>query len=164
MKPPRGLSVEEPARSTPVYGTCDVLVVGGGPAGTAAAVAAGRLGADTVLVERYNHLGGLSTGGLVSWIDRMTDWDGNLIVAGVGAELGGPVWSRRDPRTAPRDLGFEERRRSRLLARPYGSLARHGALVTDRGSRSAEARDQRHRPRVERAHAHALLGGGSDRA
>jgi 2-polyprenyl-6-methoxyphenol hydroxylase-like FAD-dependent oxidoreductase len=64
-----------------------VLVIGGGPAGTAAAVAAGRLGADTVLVERYNHLGGLSTGGLVSWIDRMTDWDGNLLVAGVGAEL-----------------------------------------------------------------------------
>ncbi len=83
---PRG-SVEEPARSTPVYERCDVLVVGGGPAGTAAAVAAGRLGADTVLVERYNHLGGLSTGGLVSWIDRMTDWDGNLIVAGIGAEL-----------------------------------------------------------------------------
>ena len=79
--------VDEPARSTPVYGTCDVLVVGGGPAGTAAAVAAGRLGADVVLLERYNHLGGLSTGGLVSWIDRMTDWDGELIVAGVGAEL-----------------------------------------------------------------------------
>ena len=87
MKPQPGASVEEPARSTPVYGSCDVLVIGGGPAGTAAAVAAGRLGADTVLVERYNHLGGLSTGGLVSWIDRMTDWDGNLIVAGVGAEL-----------------------------------------------------------------------------
>ena len=64
-----------------------MLVVGGGPAGTAAAVAAGRLGADVVLVERYNHLGGLSTGGLVSWIDRMTDWDGQLVVAGVGAEL-----------------------------------------------------------------------------
>ena len=79
--------VDEPARSTPVYGTCDVLVVGGGPAGTAAAVAAGRLGADVVLVERYNHLGGLSTGGLVSWIDRMSDWDGQLVVAGVGAEL-----------------------------------------------------------------------------
>ena len=79
--------VDEPARSTPVYGTCDVLVVGGGPAGTAAAVAAGRLGADVVLLERYNHLGGLSTGGLVSWIDRMSDWDGQLVVAGVGAEL-----------------------------------------------------------------------------
>ncbi len=87
MKRQPGASVEEPARSTPVYGSCDVLVIGGGPAGTAAAVAAGRLGADTVLVERYNHLGGLSTGGLVSWIDRMTDWDGNLVVAGVGAEL-----------------------------------------------------------------------------
>ena len=87
MKHQQGASVEEPARSTPVYGSCDVLVIGGGPAGTAAAVAAGRLGADTVLVERYNHLGGLSTGGLVSWIDRMTDWDGNLLVAGVGAEL-----------------------------------------------------------------------------
>jgi hypothetical protein len=87
MKTHSGASVEEPARSTQVYGSCDVLVIGGGPAGTAAAVAAGRLGADTVLVERYNHLGGLSTGGLVSWIDRMTDWDGNLIVAGVGAEL-----------------------------------------------------------------------------
>jgi 2-polyprenyl-6-methoxyphenol hydroxylase-like FAD-dependent oxidoreductase len=82
-----GGSIEEPARSTPVYGSCDIVVIGGGPAGTAAAVAAGRLGADTVLVERYNHLGGLATGGLVSWIDRMTDWDGNLIVAGVGAEL-----------------------------------------------------------------------------
>lgn len=87
MKPQRDVFVEEPARSTAVYGSCDVLVIGGGPAGTAAAVAAGRLGADTVLVERYNHLGGLSTGGLVSWIDRMTDWDGNLIVAGVGEEL-----------------------------------------------------------------------------
>jgi hypothetical protein len=101
--------VEEPARSTPVYRRCDVLVVGGGPAGTAAAVAAGRLGADVVLVERYNHLGGLSTGGLVSWIDRMTDWEGNLVVAGIGAELidrcgpdatlGPPpeIWGSRNP-------------------------------------------------------------------
>jgi FAD dependent oxidoreductase len=79
--------VEEPARATPVYGSCDVLVIGGGPAGTAAAVVAGRLGADVVLLERYNHLGGLSTGGLVSWIDRMSDWDGRLVVAGIGAEL-----------------------------------------------------------------------------
>jgi NADPH-dependent 2,4-dienoyl-CoA reductase/sulfur reductase-like enzyme len=48
----------------------DVLVVGGRPAGTAAAVAAARLGADVLLIERYNHLGGLSTGdrfGLVTF-------------------------------------------------------------------------------------------------
>jgi len=80
-------TIQEPARNTPVYGSCDVLVVGAGPAGTAAAVAAAREGADVVLIERYGHLGGLSTGGLVSWIDRMADWNGKLVVAGIGKEL-----------------------------------------------------------------------------
>jgi hypothetical protein len=60
-----GLSITEPARQIPVLAETDVLVVGGGPAGTAAAIAASRTGADTCLVERYNHLGGLWTGGLV---------------------------------------------------------------------------------------------------
>ena len=67
----------ESSRDIPVYHNCDVLVVGGGPAGTAAALAAARTGADVVMLERYNHLGGLSTGGVVIWIDRMTDWEGN---------------------------------------------------------------------------------------
>ena len=57
--------VNEPARQIPVLVETDVLVVGGGPAGTAAAIAASRAGAATCLVERYNHLGGLWTGGLV---------------------------------------------------------------------------------------------------
>jgi hypothetical protein len=87
MQRPENESVEEPARSVPVYGRCEVLVVGGGPAGFAAAVAAAREGADVVLVERYGCLGGLSTGGLVIWIDRMTDWQGNLVVQGIGKEL-----------------------------------------------------------------------------
>src|ERR1022692_955107 len=69
-------SIEEPARVIPVFRDCDVLVVGGGPSGTAAAVAAARCGAEVILLERNNHLGGLSTGGLVIWIDRMTDWTG----------------------------------------------------------------------------------------
>jgi 2-polyprenyl-6-methoxyphenol hydroxylase-like FAD-dependent oxidoreductase len=77
----------EPAREIPVYAHCDVLVVGGGPSGTAAAVAAARVGADVLLLERYNHLGGLSTGGLVIWIDRMTDWDGKLVIRGFGEEV-----------------------------------------------------------------------------
>ena len=77
----------EPARQVPVLHDVDVLVVGGGPAGTTAAVSAARLGARVVLVERYNHLGGLSTGGLVIWIDRMTDWDGKLVIQGLGGEL-----------------------------------------------------------------------------
>ncbi|MBS7703242.1 FAD-dependent oxidoreductase [Chelatococcus asaccharovorans] len=79
--------VQEPAQTVPVHTACDVLVVGGGPAGTAAAVAAARLGADVVLLERYNHLGGLSTGGLVIWIDRMSDWSGRHVIRGFAEEL-----------------------------------------------------------------------------
>ena len=60
-----GATVYEPPRETPVHAETDVLVIGGGPAGCAAALAARRLGAQVTLVERYNHLGGLSTGGLV---------------------------------------------------------------------------------------------------
>jgi hypothetical protein len=77
----------EPARAVPVFAETDVLVVGGGPAGTAAAVSAARLGADVLLLERYNHLGGLSTGGLVIWIDRMSDWSGTHIIRGFAADI-----------------------------------------------------------------------------
>ncbi len=80
-------TVKEAARETPVFAETDVLVVGGGPAGTAAAIAAGRLGADVMLVERYNHLGGLSTGGLVIWIDRMSDWNGRQVIAGIARDI-----------------------------------------------------------------------------
>lgn len=80
-------TITEPAREIAVYDEVDVLVIGGGPAGTAAATSAARLGARTMLVERYNHLGGLATGGLVIWIDRMTDWDGNLILRGFAEEV-----------------------------------------------------------------------------
>src|SRR3989337_1951502 len=73
----------EAARDILVFAETDVLVVGGGPAGTSAAIAAGRLGADFILVERYSHLGGLSTGGLVIWIDRMSDWTGRQVIAGI---------------------------------------------------------------------------------
>ena len=77
----------EPAREIPVYHRCQVLVVGGGPAGTAAAAAAAQAGADVTLLERYNHLGGLSTGGLVIWIDRMTDWTGQPVIRGFAEEV-----------------------------------------------------------------------------
>jgi FAD dependent oxidoreductase len=82
----------EPARELPVRARVDVLVVGGGPAGTAAAVAAARMGADVLLVERYGHLGGLSTGGLVIWIDRMTDWEGRQVITGVADDLMEHLW------------------------------------------------------------------------
>jgi hypothetical protein len=81
------LTYTETARDIPVIGQTDVLVIGGGPSGTSAAIAAARLGADVTLVERYNHLGGLSTGGLVIWIDRMSDWEGKQVIAGFAREV-----------------------------------------------------------------------------
>lgn len=104
--------IREPARDIPVFRKCDVLVVGGGPAGTAAATAAARAGADTILVERYGHLGGMSTGGFVLWIDRMTDWKGEQVIAGFADEIFerlpedavmGPekaIWGSQDPQLA----------------------------------------------------------------
>jgi NADPH-dependent 2,4-dienoyl-CoA reductase/sulfur reductase-like enzyme len=58
-------AVQEPARRTPLAGDVDVVVAGGGPAGIAAALAAARLGARTLLIERYGYLGGMVTGAYV---------------------------------------------------------------------------------------------------
>src|ERR1700722_11913287 len=65
--------LHEPARDTKIVAKADVVVVGGGPAGVAAALAAARNGAQTILLERYNHLGGLASGGMVLILDDM--WD-----------------------------------------------------------------------------------------
>jgi hypothetical protein len=53
--------IHEPARAIPVRGEYDVVVLGGGPAGIAAAAAAGAQGRRTLLVERYGFLGGMGT-------------------------------------------------------------------------------------------------------
>ncbi len=53
--------VTEPSRQTPVYGDYEVVVVGGGPAGIAAAIAAGRSGRATICIERYGFCGGAGT-------------------------------------------------------------------------------------------------------
>lgn len=59
--PCKGVKVQkfiEENRQTPVKFECDVLVAGGGTAGTVAALASARNGAKTILVERHGHLGG----------------------------------------------------------------------------------------------------------
>ena len=60
------ITVTEPPRETPVVAECEVLVLGGGPAGIAAATAAARTGARTLLLERYGFLGGMGTAAMVT--------------------------------------------------------------------------------------------------
>ena len=79
--------VSLPAQQVPVIAQCDVLVVGGGSGGLAAAIAARRQGADVILVERYGYLGGLASGGLIVLLLTLDDGAGRQVVAGLCQEL-----------------------------------------------------------------------------
>lgn len=59
---------------------CDVLVVGGGPAGIASAVSAARHGASTILCERGGYLGGAATNALVGPFMSSTSPDGEIML------------------------------------------------------------------------------------
>jgi len=80
-------SFPEPSRDVPVAGRPGVLVVGGGCAGVAAAVAAARRGADTWLLEATGSLGGLATVGLINLLLTMDDGAGTPVVAGLCQEF-----------------------------------------------------------------------------
>jgi glycine/D-amino acid oxidase-like deaminating enzyme len=79
-------TVNEPGRETTVVAETDVLVVGGGPAGQSAAVAAARAGANVTLLERYGYLGGLASGGMVLVLDDMCA-EGEVSVGGLALEI-----------------------------------------------------------------------------
>ncbi len=68
-------------------GACDVIVVGGGVAGIAAAVSAARSGAKTLLMEKSVLLGGLATAGLISWYEPLCDHRGTKMIGGIAEEL-----------------------------------------------------------------------------
>ena len=80
-------TVLEREREVPVLDRTDVLVVGGGPAGLAAAISAARQGAKVDLIERYGYVGGMATGGLVLMLDRMGNDEGEQVVRGFGQEV-----------------------------------------------------------------------------
>lgn len=83
----------EPARQVPVIADVDVLVVGGGPAGVGAAIAAARTGASVFLVEETGAFGGMWTQGLVITLAGYNCWlrpHRVRVVDGVGGD-----WLRR---------------------------------------------------------------------
>lgn len=69
-----------------IHNTVDILVIGGGTAGSIAAIQAGRTGLRTALVETGNQLGGVTTTGGVSFPGLFHAW-GKQIIAGIGWEL-----------------------------------------------------------------------------
>jgi hypothetical protein len=80
-----------PEQRLPIVETADLVVVGGGSAGTAAAVTAARAGLATVLVEDFPFLGGMSTGGCVGtfcgFYYRERDGELRSLVGGFPAEV-----------------------------------------------------------------------------
>ena len=66
---------------------CDVLVAGGGSAGVAAAVASGRSGAKTILIEKNTFLGGMATGALVTPMMKNALDAKNILTKGLFLEV-----------------------------------------------------------------------------
>ena len=82
-----GRQVILPQSRVPVIAEPDVLVVGGGSAGLAAATAAARNGAEVMLIERFGYLGGLASGGLIILLLTMDDGAGRQAVGGLCQEI-----------------------------------------------------------------------------
>lgn len=101
----------------------DVIVVGGGPGGHSAAIAAARNGAKTILIERYGHLGGMATGGIVIQIPHMSDGGKEPVIAGLSLE-----WLERlDPlggtlRPRMQDLGSNDEKLVKKWSRFFGNV------------------------------------------
>jgi hypothetical protein len=79
----------ELGRAIPLYGSFDVVIVGGGCAGFAAAVASARTGAKTLIIEQFPYFGGTATASLMANINgfrNQVEPDTTQTVKGIGAE------------------------------------------------------------------------------
>jgi glycine/D-amino acid oxidase-like deaminating enzyme len=79
----------------PIFDAADVVVVGSGSAGSVAAIASARAGADTLLIERYGFLGGTSTMVLDTFYGFYTPGDDSRrVVGGIPWEIVGRLAAR----------------------------------------------------------------------
>ncbi|WP_378948453.1 FAD-dependent oxidoreductase [Mesorhizobium sp. ANAO-SY3R2] len=104
----------ETARDIPVMARPDVLVVGGGAAGTAAAMAAAREGAEVLLVERYGFLGGTLTAVTLGGFCGAYTVDGDSIARTVGG-----IYVEMEERMRSRDAVLPPRHVGRIASVPY---------------------------------------------
>ena len=79
--------VQSKSEQIPVVADCDVVVVGAGPAGHAAAISAARNGSSVTLLERYHHLGGMASGGMVLVLDDMVNEGNEVVTTGLVSEM-----------------------------------------------------------------------------
>ncbi|MBL1422048.1 MAG: FAD-dependent oxidoreductase [Alphaproteobacteria bacterium] len=82
----KNMSLTLEKQNVPVVAKSDVVVVGGGAAGVTAAVSAARNGCSVTLIERYHHLGGMASGGMVLVLDDMTNGS-EITVTGIVDEF-----------------------------------------------------------------------------
>jgi hypothetical protein len=122
-------TILEPARDVRICHEADVVVVGGGPGGHSAAIAAARSGARTVLVERYGHLGGMATGGIVIQIPHMSN-GGEPQIAGLTQEwldrvdaIGGGLHPRME------DVGSTNKDLVKWWRRFFGNVTPDGEIA-----------------------------------
>lgn len=83
-------TIREQERNTPIFGSFDVVILGGGPAGITSAVAASRAGCKTLLIERYGFLGGMGTaGGVTNFCGLHANVNGEhkVVVNGIATEF-----------------------------------------------------------------------------
>ncbi|ANV99146.1 FAD-dependent oxidoreductase [Bradyrhizobium icense] len=112
-------TITEPARKIPLYGEYEVAVLGGGPAGIAAAVAAARAGRRTLLIERYGFLGGMGTAaGVTNFCGLHANVHGEMrrVVQGIASELLARI-DRLDGLNAPHLI------LGKILAQAYDTAA-----------------------------------------
>ncbi|MEP0519256.1 MAG: FAD-dependent oxidoreductase [Hyphomicrobiales bacterium] len=80
-------SILAQSQQIPVVAETDVVVIGGGAAGVTAAVSAARNGCSVTLLERYHHLGGMASGGMVLVLDDMVNEGNEIVTTGIVDEF-----------------------------------------------------------------------------